>query len=332
MTEPRQIDDAAALLRGGELVAFPTETVYGLGADATNDDAVANIFEAKGRPRFNPLIVHVPSLDAAREWAVFSESTLGACRAFWPGPVTWVLPKRRDCRLSPLVTAGLDTVAVRVPAHPVARRLLEAANLPIAAPSANRSGSVSPTRADHVRDDLGDRVAMILDGGEATYGLESTVIDGTGVTPSILRLGSRTRADLAAHLGEVARAEDDPVGPRSPGQLASHYAPRLPLRINATFVKDTEALLAFGESPIGGALVTINLSPTGDVREAAARLFASLRTLDRSDATAIAAMPIPDHGLGEAINDRLRRASIQPAVTTNAIESSDRGSTSPRLQ
>ena len=301
---------AAALLRDGRLVAFPTETVYGLGADATSDVAVARVFEAKGRPRHNPLIVHVLSAAAAAELAVFPDYAWRACDAFWPGPLTWVLPRRPGAQISPLVSAGLNTVAIRVPSHPVARRLLEEAGTPLAAPSANRSGHVSPTEASHVRDELGDRVAMILDGGPARFGLESTVVDGSGPAPCILRPGSRTREELAEVMGSFsAEAKGSEDAPRSPGQLSSHYAPRLPLRMNATSVDETEALLAFGLPAVAGALTTINLSKRGDLREAAACLFGSLRTLDRSTATGIAVMPIPPHGLGEAINDRLRRAS-----------------------
>jgi L-threonylcarbamoyladenylate synthase len=305
------IEAAAAALRRGELIAFPTETVYGLGADATSALAVAAVFEAKGRPTFNPLIVHVASLEAAAELGEMTEAAARLARAFWPGPLTLVLPKRPGCPVADLATAGLDTVAVRVPAHSVARALLRGAGMPIAAPSANRSGHVSPTTAAHVASDLGERVAMILDGGTATIGLESTVVDVTGPEPVVLRLGAASRADIARLLG---RAVDAVTGeahkPASPGMLARHYAPAARLRLNATEVMPDEALLAFGTSqvpPHEGLM--LNLSWSGDLREAAANLFSALRTLDAAGVEAIAVMPIPEQGLGEAINDRLRRAA-----------------------
>jgi L-threonylcarbamoyladenylate synthase len=305
---------AAAALRRGELVAFPTETVYGLGADATNARAVAAVFEAKGRPVFNPLIVHVASQEAAAELGEMTEAAARLARAFWPGPLTLVLAKRPGCPVADLATAGLDTIAVRVPAHSVARALLRAAGVPIAAPSANRSGHVSPTTAAHVAADLGDRVATILDGGAATIGLESTVVDATGAEPVVLRLGAAARGDIARLLGqEVAVATGAAHQPASPGMLARHYAPAARLRLNATEVGPDEALLAFGTSqvpPHAGAM--LNLSWSGDLREAAANLFSALRTLDAAGAKAIAVMPIPEQGLGEAINDRLRRA-VRPA-------------------
>jgi len=304
------IETAAAMLRAGALVAFPTETVYGLGADAANARAVAAIFEAKGRPQFNPLIVHVASVDAATALGHFTGAGRRLAAAFWPGPLTLVLAKRAGCGVAELATAGLDTIAVRVPAHPVAQDLLRAANLPIAAPSANRSGHVSPTTAAHVEADLGDRVATILDGGATPLGLESTVVDVTGAAPIVLRLGAVPREAIARVLGRsVEVASGGAAEPASPGMLARHYAPATRLRLEARAVHRGEALLAFG-SPVpvhGGAMV--NLSPSGDLVEAAANLFAALRTLDASGADAIAVMPIPDKGLGEAINDRLRRAA-----------------------
>jgi L-threonylcarbamoyladenylate synthase len=305
------IEAAAEALRGGALVAFPTETVYGLGADATNARAVAAVFEAKGRPMFNPLIAHVASLEAAAELGEMTEAAARLARAFWPGPLTLVLARRPGGAVADLATAGLDTIAVRVPAHSVARALLRAAGVPIAAPSANRSGHVSPTRAAHVAADLGDRVAMILDGGTATIGLESTVVDATGAEPILLRLGAAARDDIARLLGRpVAVATGEIHTPTSPGMLARHYAPAARLRLNATEVGSDEALLAFGTSqvpPHAGPL--LNLSWSGDLREAAANLFSALRTLDAAGANAIAVMPIPEQGLGEAINDRLRRAA-----------------------
>jgi L-threonylcarbamoyladenylate synthase len=304
------VAQAAALLREGRLVAFPTETVYGLGADATNAGAVAGIFEAKGRPRFNPIIVHVPSLEHVSALAGLTKPGRELAAAFWPGPLTLVMRKAAGCPVADLATAGLDTIAVRVPAHPIGRALLEAAGVPIAAPSANRSGHVSPTTAAHVASDLGDRVAMILDGGATPVGLESTVVDVTGDTPVILRPGGITREDIARVLSQpVTLAGDQNEKPASPGMLSRHYAPWTQLRLNATAVEPSEALLAFGPRvpPHNGPCV--NLSPTGDLTEAAANLFAALRTLDSSGALAIAVMPIPDSGLGEAINDRLRRAA-----------------------
>ncbi len=301
---------AAALLREGRLVAFPTETVYGLGADATNGRAVAAIFAAKGRPRFNPLISHVRDVEAAAELGELSRNGRKLAAAFWPGPLTLVMRKRPDCPVAELATAGLETVAVRVPAHPVAQALLAAAGVPIAAPSANRSGHVSPTTAAHVDADLGDRVAMVLDGGPTSVGLESTVVDVSGGAPVILRLGGVTREAIARALERpVDIATGDPSRPASPGMLARHYAPKTRLRLDAREVRDGEALLAFGPQvpPHTGAM--INLSATGDLAEAAANLFSALRRLDATGATAIAVMPIPEDGLGEAINDRLRRAA-----------------------
>ena len=304
------ISDAAEALRAGRLVAFPTETVYGLGADATNAGAVAAVFEAKGRPRFNPLIVHVASVEAAAALGQLTKLAHKLADAFWPGPLTLVLPKHVGCPVAELATAGLDTIAVRVPKHPVAQALLRAAGLPIAAPSANRSGHVSPTTAAHVEADLGDRVAMILDGGATPVGLESTVVDVTGDAPIVLRLGAVSRDDLSRALGRpVAVASGDHDKPASPGMLARHYAPAAPLRLDALEVQRGEALLAFGRDVPDHAGPMFNLSPTGDVVEAAANLFAALRSLDAAGATAIAVMPITDEGLGEAINDRLRRAA-----------------------
>jgi L-threonylcarbamoyladenylate synthase len=312
---PEAIAAAAAALHAGALVAFPTETVYGLGADATNARAVALLFEAKGRPRFNPLIVHVPTFEAAAELGGMTENAARLAQAFWPGPLTLVLRKRPGCPVAELATAGLDTVAVRVPAHSVALGLLRAAKVPVAAPSANRSGHVSPTRAEHVAVDLGERAAMILDGGAAPIGLESTVVDVTAPEPVVLRLGAASRDAIAGLLGRpVAVATGEAGKPASPGMLARHYAPRARLRLNAEDVREGEALLAFGAAnvPRHHGLM-LNLSWSGDLVEAAANLFSALRTLDAalegSGAQAIAVMPIPEQGLGEAINDRLRRAA-----------------------
>jgi L-threonylcarbamoyladenylate synthase len=303
------IERAAQLLRDGELVAFPTETVYGLGGDATSDRAVARIFAAKGRPRFNPLIVHVPGLAEAEPFAVFDERALEAARRFWPGPLTLVLPRRAEGGLSLLASAGLATVALRAPHHPVARSLLRATGKPVAAPSANRSGRVSPTTAAHVAAELGERVALILDGGPCPVGLESTVLDLTGPVPVLLRPGGVTLEELVDLLGPIETPQTDPDAPRAPGSLPSHYAPDLPLRLDALEARPGEALLGFGaEAPPGFAEVQW-LSRTGDLTEAAANLFALLRRLDRPEFTGIAVMPIPERGLGRAINDRLRRAA-----------------------
>jgi L-threonylcarbamoyladenylate synthase len=298
---------AAALLRAGRLVALPTETVYGLGGDATNDLAVAAIFAAKARPRFNPLIVHVRGLAEAETLAVFNSPAGHAAAQFWPGPLTLVLPRQPGTGLSLLASAGLDTVAIRVPAHPVARALLREAGHPIAAPSANRSGRVSPTSAAHVAEDLGDDVAMILDDGPTPVGLESTVLDLSGEAPALLRPGAVTFEALTELLGPIALP--GPGRPKSPGMLASHYAPRLPVRVAATDLRPGEALLAFGPDAPPGFAEVLWLSRSGDLAEAAANLFAMLRRLDRPCFTGIAVMPIPEHGLGRAMNDRLRRAA-----------------------
>jgi L-threonylcarbamoyladenylate synthase len=308
VTHDDTIDRAARILRAGGLVAFPTETVYGLGADVTQGQAVARIYAVKGRPAFNPLIVHV----ADRSWLsdlVVADNTVDALtRRFWPGPLTLVMRRKPSAQVSELATAGLETVAVRAPAHDMAQALLKATQRPLAAPSANPSGLLSPTRAEHVIAALGDKVDMVLDGGPCTVGLESTVLDVTGAAPVILRPGAITAEDIGALLGRTVTTSDgDPNAPRAPGQLASHYAPRLPLRINAAYAAAGEALLAFGRAPTDAAL---NLSPSGDLLEAAANLFTMLRALD--DPThfkAIAVMPVPETGIGLAINDRLRRAA-----------------------
>jgi len=297
---------AAAALAAGRLVAFPTETVYGLGGDATSDRAVAAIFEAKGRPSFNPLIAHVNSLEAAARLVEIGPDARALAERFWPGPLTLVLPRRPDSPISLLASAGLETVAVRVPAHPVALALLQAAGLPVAAPSANRSGAVSPTTARHVAQCLGGRVSLILDGGPCRVGVESTVLDLTGARPALLRPGGLAAEILEAALGRpLLRSTDSPDAPRSPGQLASHYAPAAPVRLNAETAGPGEVLLGFG--PAGDA--ALNLSAAGDLEEAAANLFAMLRALDRPGVGGVAVMPIPEHGLGLAINDRLRRAA-----------------------
>jgi L-threonylcarbamoyladenylate synthase len=301
------IAEAAAALRAGHLVAFPTETVYGLGADATNDRAVASIFAAKDRPRFNPLIAHVPDADAALALVRGDGRAARLAARFWPGPLTLVLPRADGCPVSLLATAGLETLAVRVPDHPVALALLRATGRPVAAPSANRSGSVSPTAAAHVAESLDGIPDMILDGGPCAVGVESTVIDLSGAQPVLLRPGGVPAEAIETIVGPLAAAGGG--APRAPGMLERHYAPRHPLRTDATAVRGDEALLAFGPRALTGAAVTRNLSATGDVEEAAANLFAMLRELDRADVAGIAAMAVPETGLGRAINDRLRRAA-----------------------
>lgn len=309
------IAEAAACLRAGGLVAFPTETVYGLGADATNDRAVARVFEAKGRPRFNPLIVHVADRAMASEVAAFDARAADLAGRFWPGPLTLVLPRAARSPVSLLASAGLDTVAVRMPDHPVALALLGAAGVPVVAPSANRSGAISPTTAAHVAASLGDRVDRILDGGPCRVGIESTVLDLTVERPALLRPGGLTVEAIEALLGPVARpaviADAESPLP-SPGLLSRHYAPDRPLRLDVEEVRPGEALLAFGPAVPSGGLATLNLSPTGDLAEAAANLFRMLRELDRPPHAGIAVMPIPRTGLGLAINDRLRRAATPP--------------------
>jgi L-threonylcarbamoyladenylate synthase len=303
------IGRAAQALARGEIVAFPTETVYGLGADARDARAVAKVFAAKERPRFNPLIVHVPNLTAAETYAVFDATARKLADAFWPGPLSLVLPTRPDSGIADLVTGGLDTIALRAPNHRVAQELLAEAKLPIAAPSANRSGRISPTMAAHVEAELGDVPAMILDGGPCPLGIESTVVGVAGDAPVLLRLGAVPREAIQAVLGQALPLANEDAAIASPGQLERHYAPNTPLRLGATDVCAREALLAFGPNAPQGAIASINLSASGDLEEAAANLFASLRRLDEAGAKAMAVMPIPERGLGEAINDRLRRAA-----------------------
>lgn len=308
--EPDVLRAAGEALRAGQLVAIPTETVYGLGADATNANAVARIFAAKGRPSFNPLIVHVLSLEQAERLAVVTPTARKLAHAFWPGPLTLVLERAPDCRVAELASAGLSTLALRVPSHEVARALIAAAGVPLAAPSANRSGHVTATRAEHVAQDLAGAVSVIVDGGPAQHGLESTVVDATGEHVVLLRPGAVSVAQMEAVLGEaVRRAGDMSAKPASPGQLESHYAPRAQLRLDAQDVHPGEALLAFGATVPATQGAVLNLSPRGDLTEAAANLFAHLRALDAGGPGTIAVMPVPREGLGEAINDRLRRAA-----------------------
>jgi L-threonylcarbamoyladenylate synthase len=311
---PGGIARAAELLRSGALVSFGTETVYGLGGDATNATAVAAIFAAKGRPRFNPLICHYPAADAAFDDVQPSEIARSLAAAFWPGPLTLVSPRTARCRVALIAGAGLETLAVRVPRQGAAHALLLAVNRPVAAPSANRSGQVSPTTATHVLDELGGRIAAVLDSGPCRVGVESTVLDVSGARPILLRPGGVTVEALEAVIGPLEHGMPPGMAQalRSPGQLASHYAPALPFRMDATEVANDEALLAFGK-PCQGAGVIFQLSENADVIEAAARLFDGLRWLDaegrQRGLRGIAAMPIPDLGLGRAINDRLCRAA-----------------------
>jgi L-threonylcarbamoyladenylate synthase len=294
---------AARALRDGGLVLLPTETVYGLGADAANPAAVAAIFEAKRRPRFNPLIAHVTGLAAAQRFAVFDARAVRLAEAFWPGPLTLVAPIHDASAVCDLARGGLETVAVRAPAHPLAQAVLEAFGGPVCAPSANRSGRPSPTTFEDARDETGFAVQAALDGGSCVVGLESTVVAVLDGPVRLLRLGGLDRQAIEAMVGPLAEAEED--AKRSPGRLLRHYAPDAPLRLNAAAPEPGEAWLSFG----GGAETPLSLSPSGDVREAAQRLFACLRAADRLHPRGIAVAPIPEIGLGEAINDRLRRAA-----------------------
>lgn len=307
---------AVALLREGRLVAFPTETVYGLGADATNGRAVAAVYEAKGRPTFNPLIVHVAEISALDSLIEWNDDARLLASKFWPGPMTLILPRKKGSPVSLLASAGLETLAVRIPSNAAAQKLLRAIGLPIAAPSANASGKLSPTTPEHVAESLGDNVDLILAGGRSQIGVELTVINLTSPTPMILRPGAVTKEQLEAVLEcgvalfEPTSADSD--APPSPGMLASHYAPHLPVRLNARTINDSEAFLAFGDDrSVKGGAARLNLSPSGNLNEAAANLFAWLRELDKPSYSGIAVAPIPDKGLGVAINDRLRRAAVR---------------------
>jgi L-threonylcarbamoyladenylate synthase len=308
------IATAARCLNDGGLVAFPTETVYGLGTDATNGQAVARLYEAKGRPAFNPLISHVPNIAAARRLGRFDGTATRLAEAFWPGPLTLVVPRAPDCRVAELATAGLDTVALRVPDHPVARDLLAAFGGPIVAPSANRSGHVSPTTAQHVFADLNGRIDLIIDGGQTAVGIESTIVACLGES-LLLRPGGVPRIEIERVLGQplaLTQPSGEAEAPVAPGQLASHYAPRTPLRLDAREVRAGEALLAFGPvlpADTQNAAYVLNLSSRGDLIEAAANLFSHLRALDAAGAAAIAVMTVPHESVGEAINDRLQRAA-----------------------
>lgn len=304
MADPDARRAAAAILRAGGLVAFATETVYGLGADATDEAAVARIFEAKGRPRFNPLISHVPDMESAFALGVATPAALVVAEACWPGPLTLVLRRAEGCPIAWLTTAGLETAAIRVPGSDAARALLAEVGRPVAAPSANRSGRVSPTSAAHVAAEEFSDLELILDGGPCRVGLESTVLDVSGERPRLLRPGAVTRERIEALVGPVELASHgDAI--TAPGMLATHYAPSVPVRLGATALRDGEAGLDFA----GRLGCADDLSPRGDMVEAAANLFAHLRRLDRPGVTAIAVAPVPEAGLGAAINDRLRRAA-----------------------
>jgi len=301
---------AAEALRAGELVAFPTETVYGLGADALSDAAVARVYEAKGRPAFNPLIVHVATAAEALRLGRFNQDARTLAKAFWPGPLTLVVPRADDCPVSLLASAGLPSIALRAPAHPLARALIEAAGRPLVAPSANRSGRLSPTSAADVLADLGGRIALVLDGGRCRIGVESTIVSCLGAEPELLRPGGVVREEIEASLGlALAKPRESAVAPVAPGQLESHYAPRASLRLDAARPQAGEAFLAFGPGAPAHPGPTRNLSSSGDPVEAAANLFRMLHELDATGAARIAVMAVPQRGLGEAINDRLRRAA-----------------------
>ncbi|MEM7620503.1 MAG: L-threonylcarbamoyladenylate synthase [Pseudomonadota bacterium] len=309
------IKKAAHALQNGSIVAFPTETVYGLGANANDGRAVAKIYDVKDRPQFNPLITHVKDLETAISLADFSRSALKLAKTLWPGPVSLVLPQKHKTKISELVTAGLDTIALRIPDNPIALQLLHEANCPIAAPSANISGRVSPTLASHVAQDFKNTELIILDGGASTCGLESTILHIQDGTYSVLRPGMITQEEIQGIIGDIScNSTPSPALSKetllSPGQLKSHYAPKAALRLNATKFFPDEAVLAFGHNTISNHITTkFNLSPNGDLHEAAANLFKGLRYLDSLDVKKIAVMPIPNVGLGVAINDRLARAA-----------------------
>jgi L-threonylcarbamoyladenylate synthase len=303
--------DAADLLLAGKLVAFPTETVYGLGANALNGEAVAGIFAAKKRPKFNPLIVHVADLSQARSFGNFNNHAVELARAFWPGPITLVVPKSKTCKVCDIAMAGLNTIALRIPGGLIAQELLRVAGIPIAAPSANRSGHISATVACHVAADLGMRVSMVLDDGPTVIGIESTIISCQDDAPRLLRAGAIERSQIEKVIGQDLLTNNT-TRISAPGQLTSHYAPNAILRINATQRQKDDVFIAFGTPPLGSA-PEFNLSPSGDIIEAAANLFSVLRQIDLSGAQNAAIMPIPHHGIGEAINDRLNRASAQRA-------------------
>lgn len=320
-TDEQAIRTAADALAAGMLVAIPTETVYGLAADATNGNAVAGIFEAKGRPHFNPLICHVSDIAMAERYAVVDPLSRRLMNAFWPGPLTVVLPLRPDTDIHPLVAAGLDTIALRMP-RGVAARIIAALDRPLAAPSANTSGRISGTSATAVEDDLGGRIALILDAGPSEVGLESTIVKVDGNTVQLLRPGGLAAEDIEAVIAGTLKRIDQRSAIEAPGMLASHYAPLAGVRLNVREVRAGEALLAFGPQRVSGAkaaAASLNLSETGDLREAAANLFDYMKRLDASGSAVIAVEPIPFNGLGEAINDRLVRAAA-PRTSSMTVE------------
>lgn len=306
MTAHSDIDAAARALREGRLVAFPTETVYGLGADATNGEAVAKVYAAKGRPSFNPLIAHVPDAETAFTLGEFGPEAKALAEAFWPGPLSLVVPRKADCPVSLLASAGLGSIAIRVPAHPMALELLKAVGRPVVAPSANPSGKISPTTAEHVRRHLKEKVAVVLDGGRCRVGVESSVVSFLEDGPKLLRHGGVTKSEIEKVLGHPIAVESHSARPHAPGQLLSHYAPHAELRLNADAPRDGEAYLGFGPLHAHGPWT---LSAKGDLVEAAASLFGLLHEIDATGVPRIAVAPIPHHGLGEAINDRLLRAA-----------------------
>jgi L-threonylcarbamoyladenylate synthase len=305
----RNIASAAEALKRGKLVAFPTETVYGLGANALDETAVARVFEAKARPRINPLIVHVAEHTDAVRLGVFNATARKLAQALWPGPLTLVVRRAENCPVALLASAGLDSLAIRMPGHEMARTLIATAGVPVVAPSANVSGRVSPTTAGHVLEELAGRIDMVLDGGPCDIGIESTIVSCLEDAPQLLRLGAVTRRRVEEVLGAALEARADGARPMAPGALASHYAPAAALRLGAAQAGEGEALLAFGPDVPSHPGPLLNLSPAGDLTEAAANLFAMLRQLDAAGAGTIAVMPIPEEGLGEAINDRLSRAA-----------------------
>ncbi|OPZ77859.1 MAG: Threonylcarbamoyl-AMP synthase [Alphaproteobacteria bacterium ADurb.Bin438] len=305
----------AELIKQGKLVTFPTETVYGLGADAKNDRAVVNIYTAKGRPTFNPLIIHVTDLEEAQKYGEFNEKALKLAEKFWPGPMTLVVKRIPNCKISYMVTSGLDTIAIRIPSHEIARKFLKACGTPVAAPSANASGRVSSTKAEHVRESLGEKAGFIIEGDKSQVGLESTIIYCAKDVPMILRPGIITLEDISAVVGEVVKYDPDKYAtaiegnkPVAPGQLKTHYSPRIPLFMNATEFPEEFAVLAFGKVS-DDIHVDLNLSESGDLVEAASNLFDYMRRLDTFPFKGISVMPIPNEGIGVAINDRLKRAS-----------------------
>lgn len=306
MAPHSDIAAAAQALREGQLVAFPTETVYGLGADATNDEAVARVYAAKGRPSFNPLITHVPGVEEAFALGHFTQEAKALARAFWPGPLSLVVPRAASCPVSLLASAGNDSIAIRIPSHPMALDLLKATGRPVVAPSANPSGRISPTTAEHVRRHLKDKVAMVLDGGRCKVGVESSVVSFLADGPKLLRQGGVPRTEIEKVLGHAITVESHSARPHAPGQLLSHYAPHAELRLNADTPREGEAYLGFGPLHAHGPWT---LSARGDLVEAAASLFRLLHEIDATGVTRIAVAPVPHHGLGEAINDRLLRAA-----------------------